>query len=221
MSVQTRLCDTSSMVVVHRVFRREFRLLPQMVGGVEPADLDRSAVVAKHLTEMVRALHHHHTGEDDLLWPLLQERAAVPAELLERMERQHERIGDLLDGVEKLVPGWSRLADPTTRDVLVGLLEHAAIGLDEHLHDEESEVLPVVERHITAKEWERLAKRGMNGMSKPRLLVFLGYVLEEASDAERARFLAKVPPPARLAYRMVGHRRYLRESSRLRQGVAA
>jgi hypothetical protein len=61
----------------------------------------------------------------------------------------------------------------------------------------------------------------MNGMSKPRLLVFLGYILEEASEEERARFLAKVPPLARLAYRVVGQRRYLRESSQLRQGVAA
>ncbi len=113
MSAETRLCDTSSMVVVHRVFRREFRLLHQMVGGVEPADIDRSAVVAKHLTEMVTALHHHHTGEDELLWPLLLERAALPSELLERMERQHETIGDLLEGVVALAPGWS--AGPTSR----------------------------------------------------------------------------------------------------------
>jgi hemerythrin-like domain-containing protein len=221
MSAQTRLCDTSTMVVVHRVFRREFRLLPQMVGGVEPADVARSALVAKHLTEMVTALHHHHTGEDDLLWPLLQERAALPSELLERMERQHETIGDLLDGIERLAPGWSRLADQGTRDVLAGLLAQVSAGLAEHLDDEESEVLPVVEQHVTVKEWDRLAKRGMNGMSKPRLLVFLGYSLEEASEAERTGFLAKVPPPARLAYRVVGHRRYLRESARLRQGMAA
>jgi hemerythrin-like domain-containing protein len=221
MSVETRLCDTSSMVVVHRVFRREFRLLHQMVGAVEAADVDRSAFVAKHLTEMVTALHHHHTGEDELLWPLLLERAALPSELLERMERQHETIGDLLDGVVALVPGWSTRADRATRDVLVGLLDQVSAGLAEHLDDEESQVLPVVEQHVTEQEWDRLAKRGMNGMSKPRLLVFLGYSLEDATGEERSAFLAKVPAPARLAYRVVGHRRYLRESARLRQGVAA
>jgi hemerythrin-like domain-containing protein len=221
MSVETRLCDTASMVVVHRVFRREFRLLHQMVGAVGPADVDRSAIVAKHLTEMVTALHHHHTGEDELLWPLLLERAALPGELLDRMERQHESIGELLDSVAALVPGWATRADQSSRDILVGLLEQVSAGLAEHLDDEESQVLPVVERHITEQEWDRLAQRGMNGMSKPRLLVFLGYSLEEASAEERLRFLAKVPPPARLAYRVVGHRRYLRESARLRQGVAA
>ncbi len=202
MNVQTRLCDTTQMVVVHRVFRREFRLLALMVAGVEPGDTARSAVVSRHLTEMVNVLHHHHTGEDELLWPLLQARADLPDELLVRMDRQHEQIGDLLAKVEALVPGWSRRADPLTRDALVDLLKGVSVGLDEHLNDEEGEVLPVVERYVTEQEWAQLGKRGMDGMSKPRLLVFLGYIFEEASDDERALFLAKLPPPARFAYRI-------------------
>jgi hypothetical protein len=36
------------MVVIHRVFRREFGLLPALIRGVVADDLDRARVVAAH-----------------------------------------------------------------------------------------------------------------------------------------------------------------------------
>jgi hypothetical protein len=40
-------------------------------------------------------LHQHHTGEDELMWPLLLERAPANAVLILRVEEQHERIAEL------------------------------------------------------------------------------------------------------------------------------
>ena len=36
---------------------------------------------------MLNFLHTHHTGEDELLFPLLRERAALDPELMDRMDR--------------------------------------------------------------------------------------------------------------------------------------
>jgi hypothetical protein len=49
-----------------------------------------------------------------------------------------------------------------------------------------------------------------------RRLVMLGYLLEGATPQERRDFLAAVPAPARLAYRLIGARQHRHETIRLR-----
>ena len=211
--------DTQDMVIVHRVFRREFGLAPRLVAQVPAGDVARAAVVHAHLSEMCTMLHHHHSGEDALVWPKLQERAELASELVERMEEQHGRVAALLHRVDDLLPRWAASADTGVRDELSDVLEDVSAALDEHLAEEEREVLPLAEQHITAAEWAELGERGMAATPKPRLLVLLGHILEETSPEERKAFLAHVPPPARVLYRLVGQRKYAREVAVLRQGV--
>ena len=35
-------------------------------------------------------LDNHHHGEDELIWPLLRQRAITDAEIVSRMEHQHD-----------------------------------------------------------------------------------------------------------------------------------
>ena len=76
-----RLTDVSDMYVVHRVFRREFVLIPQLVRQVAAGDTARAAVVGEHARLILLGLDIHHTGEDALLWPELLERDPPAAEL--------------------------------------------------------------------------------------------------------------------------------------------
>ena len=211
--------DTQEMVIVHRVFRREFGLAPRLVAQVPAGDVARAGVVAAHLTEMCSMLHHHHSGEDALVWPRLQERADLATDLVERMEEQHGRVGALLHRVDDLLPRWAASADSGVRDELSDVLEDVSAALDEHLAEEEREVLPLVEQHMTAEEWAEIGERAMASITKPRLLVLLGHILEETSPEERKAFLAHIPPPARVLYRLVGQRKYAREVAVLRRGV--
>ena len=43
------------------------------------------------------------------------------------------------------------------------------------------------------------------------MLVFLGFILQGVPAAERKRFLAEMPLPARLAWRLIGKRTYAKE----------
>jgi hypothetical protein len=76
------------MVLIHRVIRREFGQLPRLFRSAAN-DRARSEVIGAHAREMLRFLHTHHTGEDELLFPLLRERAALDPELMDRMDAQH------------------------------------------------------------------------------------------------------------------------------------
>jgi hemerythrin-like domain-containing protein len=212
--------DTHDMVVVHRVFRREFRLLPRLVRTVSAGDTARATRVNQHAKEILTALHYHHTGEDELLWPRLAERAPLSQELVTRMETQHQRLADLLGAVQVSLARWSKSANGIEQRRLAGILDQVSKALEEHLAEEEREILPLVEQHFTVAEWEQLGERGMASIPKRRLLVILGYILEETSPDERRHFLAKVPLPGRVAYRLVGARQYRREVGELR-GVLA
>lgn len=213
-------CETHDMVVVHRVFRREFALLPRMVRAVVPGDIEQAAVVETHAREMTAMLHHHHTAEDELVWPRLRDRAALDPWLLERMETQHHVLGGLLDELDVALPRFAETADPASGALLAAVLDRVSAALHEHLGEEEETILPVVARTLTVAEWEELARRGMSAMSKPRLLVILGHILEEADDDEQTAFLQHVPLPARVAYRLVGRRRFLRETAAQRRQLA-
>jgi hemerythrin-like domain-containing protein len=215
------ITDTRDMVLVHRVFRREFRLLPLMVRGVADGDTTSASRISRHATEMTDALHHHHQNEDELLWPRLLQRAPLDAELAERMEAQHNVISELLARAEAALPEWQRTARAGDGDALAAGLGELHARLEEHLDEEETHVLPIVGQTITPAEWNELAERGFAAMPKRRALVFLGHILESASPGERSRFLRRrVPPPVRLLYRLIGRRAFTRETAVLRAVLA-
>src|SRR4029453_8963633 len=82
--------DSRDMYAVHRVFRREFTNLPELIEAVADGDTRRAEVVAGHLEFLVVFLHPHHQGEDELVWPrLLSRGAAEISPLVHTMESQH------------------------------------------------------------------------------------------------------------------------------------
>jgi hemerythrin-like domain-containing protein len=209
--------DTWEMVVVHRMFRREFRLMPGLVRGVAAGDTARSELVGDHVETLAAALHHHHHGEDLLLWPTLLDRVgSLNSELVQRMEAQHEVVSGGLTTVDKLLPRWRSSADRSTGEELATVLGEISVALDEHLSEEEKEVLPLVSIYITQAEWTALGNHGKSGLPKgSKGFVALGAILEDATPVERVRFLGLLPPPVRLIYKLIGAGIYRRARARL------
>jgi hemerythrin-like domain-containing protein len=211
-----KLCDTSDMVIVHRMFRRECALLPQLVAAVPAGDVTRARTVAWHAREVLDMLHHHHRGEDELLWPRLSARTRFDTDLLARMDSQHHGLSVLLEHAATALPAWQDAPTARTSRPLTTLLEQISNGLDEHFDEEEAEILPIVERVITAAEYHEVGQRGLVSIPLTRRLIVLGYLLEDATPRERTDFLAAIPAPARLAYRLIGVRQHRQETTRLR-----
>jgi iron-sulfur cluster repair protein YtfE (RIC family) len=203
------------MVVVHRVFRRGFTRLPALVRSVPAGDVARAAVVLGHLRELAGSLHHHHSAEDELLWPLLLERVDLDRPLVLRMEEQHERVSALIERARSQADVFGQDASPAAGEVLAVTLTSLAAALEEHLDDEELQVLPLVERYVSVAEWEAVGERARSAMPKDRRLVTLGAILEACSPQEARRFLGGLPLPARVAWRLVGRRAYRAERARV------
>lgn len=200
--------NTHEMVVIHRMFRREFRLLPGLVRGVQKDDIARARVVSDHTAETIARLHTHHTGEDELLWPRLLDRAVPESDLIRRMQAQHEQVANAINQVSNILPSWAETADPATSAQLAGILTRLNTQLCEHLDEEERQILPMARQCLSSAEWDELGKHAMDGVSKSRMLLQLGGILEEANPDERQLFLGKLPRIARLIWAVIGQRRY-------------
>jgi hemerythrin-like domain-containing protein len=213
--------DTHDMYVVHRVFRRESALMPRLVRAVRPGDTARARRVAEHFRGYALGLHHHHTGEDELIWPLLLARVDLEAELVLRMEEQHARVAAGLETVTALLPSWERTASPADGERIAVALEEHASALAEHLTDEENHLLALIEEHLTVAEYGALNERFAAETPKDKLLFFLGALLEEATPEETADITRNLPLPAQLAWRLFGKRRYARQTRELRAPVSS
>lgn len=207
--------DTREMVIIHDVFRRLFGDLPGLIRSAGAGDRTRAGVLADMYTELADGLHHHHSGEDTMLWPLLLERAGADDPAVANAEEQHQRLHGLLERAKPQVEAYRVSGSAAGRDAFAATVEELDAALREHMADEERSVLPLVEQHLSVAEWESLGERQRAGIPKDRLLIQLGWILDGLSGAERAAFLRKMPLPARLAWRLVGRRRFEQERRRV------
>ena len=212
------LTDVHDMVVVHRVFRRELRLIPQLVREVAPGDTARARVLAGHARLVLRGLEGHHTSEDELLWPKLLERCTPDAELVHRMEAQHERVHDALEDLGPALDRWEAEARPAVSDEVAAGLDALRTALLEHLDDEEREILPLAARHISQAEWNELGEHGAKKTKFSEMPILFGAVAEEATPEEMVHILSTVPGPVRFLLRTVFAKQYARYISRVRTG---
>ena len=132
------------------------------------------------------------------------------------MEHQHERIAESLDRIASVLSDWEAAADQHARDRLVEAITDHRCVLEEHLDDEETELLPLASRHLNQQEWDALGEHFVHTTPKSQLLIFLGAVLEDADPTERQTLLNAMPLAARVVWRGFGRHLYTRRVRRIR-----
>lgn len=201
--------DSRDMVIIHSVFRRELRLAPDMVRAVPDGDTTRSGVVSEHLTDLLDLLHHHHEGEDQLLWPKLRERAAEFTDLFDSMDADHGSIGSSIDAVQSALRDWSGTADRAHGDRLAEALDALLPPLVDHLDREEERILPLVDQLLTPAEWGELGARGFGLLPPQKAMIVLGQMAEDTPEENWEVFFSHLPEPVQQAYTTIGAPAYL------------
>jgi hemerythrin-like domain-containing protein len=214
--VTTQRPWTQEMVIVHRAVRREFRLLAENIPHVAAGDTRRASRMAAHADFMLDILHHHHTGEDELLWPLLRQRCAPDVDLIDRMETQHLALVAVVDQIVPALAAWRAAPATESAAVLAGLFAQLNTGLAEHMDDEEANILPLCEQYLSVAEWGQLAARAQQTIEPDRMLFVLGLLMEEATEDEQERWLAGMPEKVAEVFDIVGRGQYAQEVATLR-----
>jgi hypothetical protein len=143
----------------------------------------------------------HHGAEDDDLWPVLRGHLTDPADLqqVDRMVEEHRGLTAAIDAVDAALTGG---AGVTTAARQFGEV------LGAHLDHEEQQVFPLLERHLSRREWRRFLLTERRRRPPRQRPEFLTWVLDDASDEDAKAVLTELPRPAHLVYRFILRPRY-------------
>jgi hemerythrin-like domain-containing protein len=189
--------NTSDMLGIHQVFRDAFALAPALVGSVCNDRTDRVDAVATYYANVLAMLHAHHEGEDELVWPKLIERAPAQAELIGRMQSQHEGLLEALTEAERRLAAWTAESDIDHGAALAAALATLGVLCAAHFDEEERKILPLAAECITVEEWGELPGHAMRSFTGDKIWLVLGLVQEQMPPEARAQMEANMPPPVR------------------------
>jgi hemerythrin-like domain-containing protein len=205
--------DVGYMRAMHDALRRDIARLESAVPAVAGA-VDAAQELDQEWRELRARLERHHIAEDDDLWPMLRRHLTAPEDLAEidLMIEEHRSLSAAITHVD--------------RAIATGIGTMAAVvvfggELHSHLDHEERSVLPLLERHLSRAEWRGFLiteRRRTPLRDRPE---FLGWVLDDANDADAEAVLSELPPPGRLVYRYVLGPRYAARHRRHRDRRAA
>ena len=182
--------DSSDMLVIHNMFRREFALMPGLVGAVVAGDHDRAQIIGDHVQAVIALLHDHHTHEDEDIWPLLLDRCTRAARLVGLMQGQHQQVATLLHEVDDALSIWRDAVTVESREALADVLGRLIPALKEHLNTEEDRVVPLMEQQITAAEWNEFLQNESAAVDPDHLPLMLGMLMYEGDPESVEQVIA-------------------------------
>jgi hemerythrin-like domain-containing protein len=216
MSTTEVMADSRDMLVVHKMFRKQFAAIPRLVSEVPGGDSARVAIVADHVVWMVEFLHSHHEGEDMMVWPRLVERCPTEVEpLIFTMEAQHHGLALALDDLAAKATAWRTTFAVHERDELAEAATVLLIRIAEHLDLEELKVLSLIDRYLTDKEWKQVGGSGLKKMSFGQLKVAFGMILDDAPPDDVKTMRDTIPRAPWVLFSALGPRAYTKYAARL------
>jgi hypothetical protein len=151
--------DVFAMYLMHHAFRRDLDAFALSVPATPVTDRKTWRLLHRRWAVFAGPLHHHHSGEDAGLWPMLRERTDDAGRaVLDTMEADHAEIDPLLSACAAGFAALAEGADLDTRSALVVRVSATRAALLRHLAAEETEAMAMVQRLLSAQDWERLDK---------------------------------------------------------------
>lgn len=145
-----------TMILVHRAMVRDLDRVARSAGKLETnPDVQQMRALRKYTDRLLDAIEHHHTGEDEILWPLLRARGADRTALA-LMNEEHEELADLLAATRTAAGQLG--TNPSAAGLLAMAAEETRVLLASHAAAEEAELLGRLAPHLTDEVWEIHAK---------------------------------------------------------------
>ena len=211
--------DVRDMAIVHRTFRNAYEESARLVRAAPAPSPGRVTFLADHIDFGLAALHHHHEGEDELLYPELIQRVPEQAPMTEQVEHEHLAIKTALEAASAACAAWRQRPSAETGEALAAALDHLNEVVQPHLDDEENKVVPLAAVTLTQQEWDAMGKQGVAWIPRNKRGIAFGMILEPLGDADRAYMMRSLPAPVRVLYPFLIERPWKKYAATLRAGT--
>ena len=202
--------DGIMMLVIHDALRRDLEQLTRAVERKDAADPARRGAFDAGWNLFRTQLHHHHTGEDERLWPRARTHLADRPDdlaLLEAMEAEHDLITPAIAEIDAALAD----ADSAEQRLPEATANYRRVLVD-HLAHEERDALPLLESVMTPEDWRAFSRSQQKSVGIKGAGEFFPYILDGADPERGAQALGQFPAPLRLMIRRVWIPRYRRRA---------
>jgi hemerythrin-like domain-containing protein len=188
--------DVSDMYAIHKALLGALDTAPVYVAGASP-DAARVHVIGSFYENVIEFLHVHHSSEDEVLYPLLEERCSEDRSALERIDSQHKTLLEPMDAARSTNAAWRAAPSTANAQALIDALGSIAVTLRPHLADEEAVVLPIAGKWLSPEEWGSMAAHSMMSFRADKPWLMIGLVREQLDQEHRDGMLAGMSPEMR------------------------
>ena len=185
----------AGMAVVHETFTSSFNDAPAFIESTVGDDYRRE-LIADFYTNVLASLEGHHHGEEELVFPLLMERAPEHREVVDLGMEQHEQVLPLLEAVKTAIETWESKGDAGGPE-LVRALRCLNEALTPHHDYEEATIVPLVAEHVTPEEWYTLRAQTPEQFKGDKPWLILGLALEVVTPEQRVTYSENLSPQMR------------------------
>ena len=196
--------DMAMMYIAHHGFRRDLAAFCRAVEVTPLEDRATWQALLKRWDLFSAVLHHHHSGEDELLWPLLIERAKPEErQLLEAMEAEHAEIDPSLRACRMGLAKLAEVPESHVRGALAITMTETREALERHLAHEETETMALLQRVLAPQEWQAIDEKIAKSFSLKDMAMLVPWVAHELpADVLAGLFAQPGTGPLKVVYRL-------------------
>jgi hypothetical protein len=121
--------------------------------------------------------------------------------MLQQMEAEHAVLDPMLESVDAALVNGDDAGLGDKVEALAG-------ALDGHLRHEEQSALPLIQDVLTADDWKAFGRAMARKQGVKGAVMYIPWIVDSASGEDRKRFFTQLPPPVRLANKLVLEPRY-------------
>lgn len=149
--------DLLGITLAHRAMLVDLVRLTDLAKAVRDRDIictpARARAIARYIELLCESIRHHHTTEDQVLWPVIQ--AGVGSHLdLTELTDDHAALDPRLDQLVARAAAF-RLSNGDRKVAFMMALDLAELSamLTEHINDEELILFPLITEHVSVADW--------------------------------------------------------------------
>lgn len=217
--------DHTGMYVMHHAFRRDLAALTAAVRATPVAEHRTWRLLAGRHARFAWALHHHHTAEDEHYWPVLRRAAgqrgtADDLAALTDNSAEHAEMDPRLDACGAAFEAMAEHPCETHRNLLAVQLATLGELLLGHMREEEHEVLPLVQRVMSAAEFAAVEAAIARSYPLKDAPFLVAWAMHELPEDGRERMFAVAGAPYRVLHALTRRRFARGEARTFRHGHA-
>ncbi|MFB7057432.1 hemerythrin domain-containing protein [Streptomyces vinaceus] len=194
--------DLTYFLQAHGRFREDTGEFRRVLHSPDQISEERAIALVAYWDNVMELLEHHHTVEDDVIWPTLRTKTSAADASLTLLESQHDGLDSRAAQVRSALVMLAGAPGPADRERAAHAAEEFHREIGTHLDQEESSVIPVMLASFSKADWLAIEGSNMESIVEHGLLArMLPWVLDGMADTPVRAILDGMPAALVSEYR--------------------